>query len=428
MDPKNQARELRRTLDAKHDELAVAQARVEEIKTEAEKGAINLADLADAKAAELVDELSAATKGVDELRDAIVQGEARWKTLVSAFDGSIPERPAGKADYSIRNAGRALVESDDYQALVKSGRIDSRAAIGAFDVKVGSAAELKALLTGEGGGANVVYDAERLAGYVPAPREAITIFDYITVLTTSEKTIEWINQDTFAGAAAETAEGAEKPDANYGVELLSSTVRTIAHWIKATRQSLADAPYLEGLVNADLRYGVERRAQLQVLRGNGQNDNLRGIYNTSGVLSQPQSTDSLADAIHKAITKVRINYFAEPTLVGMHPLDFESLRLARDDSGAAPGTGAYLWGAPSEAGRPTVWGLPVYVSTDFVQGSPLVGDFSQSLFAVREGMSVRVSDSDGTDFVKNIVTVLAEMRAAHLVRQPKAFCEVPSGS
>ena len=64
-------------------------------------------------------------------------------------------------------------------------------------------------------------------------------------------------------------------------------------------------------------------------------------------------------------------------------------------------------------------------SVAVAQGAPLVGDFQigAQLF-IREGVNVLLSDSDQDDFIKNKVTLLAEMRAALAVFRPAAFCTV----
>jgi HK97 family phage major capsid protein len=69
-----------------------------------------------------------------------------------------------------------------------------------------------------------------------------------------------------------------------------------------------------------------------------------------------------------------------------------------------------------------MWGLPLIVSTVMPQGKALVGDFSIGcqLF-IREGLNVRMSDSDSDDFLRNRVTVLAEMRAGLATWQPAAL-------
>jgi HK97 family phage major capsid protein len=161
------------------------------------------------------------------------------------------------------------------------------------------------------------------------------------------------------------------------------------------------------------------------VNGAGTGEDLTGILNTSNILSQAQGTDSTADAIHKAITQIRLG-FIEPNGVALHPNDWQLLRLSRDGGGSVAGTGAYLYGPPSTAGAEQIWGLPVAVTAAVPDDTGLVGDFTQAVLWLREGMQVLASDSHESFFVKNLVALLAELRAAFGVLVPAAFCKVTS--
>lgn len=77
---------------------------------------------------------------------------------------------------------------------------------------------------------------------------------------------------------------------------------------------------------------------------------------------------------------------------------------------------------PTAAADPM--GLPLISSTVIPVGKLLVGDWSYATVFVREGVSVRVSDSDQDDFVRNRTTLLGEARFGLAVFAPQAF---PSG-
>ena len=102
------------------------------------------------------------------------------------------------------------------------------------------------------------------------------------------------------------------------------------------------------------------------------------------------------------------------------------MRLSRDDSGASAGTGGYLYGPPSTAGAEQMWGLPVAVTPSVPDDTGLVGDFRYATLWLREGVQVLASDSHSDFFIKNLVAVLAEMRAAFGVQLPAAFCKITS--
>jgi HK97 family phage major capsid protein len=65
---------------------------------------------------------------------------------------------------------------------------------------------------------------------------------------------------------------------------VQSTVKTIAHWIPATKRALADVGQLRTLIDARLQDGVNLRLDSQMINGDATGENLRGILNTTGVL------------------------------------------------------------------------------------------------------------------------------------------------
>jgi hypothetical protein len=67
-------------------------------------------------------------------------------------------------------------------------------------------------------------------------------------------------------------------------------------------------------------------------------------------------------------------------------------------------------------------GLIVVTSTNIAPDTFLVGDMSKSNVRIRENMNLQVGYVND-DFQRNMVTILAEMRAAHYVKnnQVEAF-------
>jgi HK97 family phage major capsid protein len=256
----------------------------------------------------------------------------------------------------------------------------------------------------------------------------LTLLDVITTGSTDSNVVEWVYETLRTEGANNVAEAASKPQGDFTVDIESAKVEKVAEFIRVTREAMMDAAALQTFINERLTDGVRRRVQQQVAGGTGASPQMRGIYNTAGINSQPQGSDNLFDAIHKGITKVRTEYFGEPNAIGIHPTDWESIRLTRDDSGAGAGTGSYLFGPPSDTGATSLWGIPVVVHQIFPTGNPLIGNFREAFLWVREGVTLSASDSDGDNFTKNLVTLLAEIRAAFGVIYPKAFCEITTGS
>jgi HK97 family phage major capsid protein len=110
----------------------------------------------------------------------------------------------------------------------------------------------------------------------------------------------------------------------------------------------------------------------------------------------------------------------------VNPLDWQNIQLLK-----AAGSGEYFLGnvfVMTEMGgmikAPSLWGLPVVVTKSTPAGTALVGDFARAaqLFR-REGVLIEMSNSDGDNFTRNLVTILAELRALVATYAPAAFCD-----
>lgn len=380
-------------------------------------------------------------KEYSDLKDAIQAKEKVRDGLFSMLSSQKPNgtdpAPSQKVQDAVRE-GKSLiqtmadriVESDGYKALL-DGRVLETTSAKIGNVLLGKgldAAETKALITGLSDTSAGAFITNQRVGYVPQPRRMSVVRNLITVGDTNSDAVEYARQTTFTPNAAETAEATSvsdgaKPEATIAYEKVTAAVKTVANWVPATRRALSDVGQLRTLIESQLRYAIEYRLESQIIAGDGTGENFTGILSTSGILTQAKSTDSIADAVHKAITKIRLG-FIEPNGIVLHPNDWELVRLSRDDSGAAAGTGGYLYGPPALAGTETMWGLPVAVTAAIADDTGLVGDFSQAVLWVREGVQILASDSHSDYFVKNLVAVLAEMRAAFGVLMPKAFASV----
>lgn len=386
----------------------------------------NRPDSDEFKAAEQIHkEYSAAAaelKNLEQVRNGV------FGMLASKGNPSLSnETPAPNETKSL---GQRALESPDYKGLQDSGVLQSDKRNFTATLAEMTMNEVKALITGVSDTSAGAFITNQRAGYVPQPRRMSRIVNLITMGETSVDAIEYARQTTFTNVAVEIAEATStttgtKPEATIAFEKVTETVKTIAHWIPATRRALADESQLRTLIESQLRYGLEFRLEDQVVNGNGTGENLTGILNTTNILTQAKGSDSVSDALHKAITQIRLAYL-EPNGIAMHPNDWELVRLSRDGGGSVVGSGAYLYGPPSQAVEPTIWGLPVAVTPAVPDDTALVGDFTKAVMWLREGAQVLATDSHSDFFVKNLVALLAEMRAAFGVLLPAAFCKVTS--
>lgn len=257
-------------------------------------------------------------------------------------------------------------------------------------------------------------------GVVPQLRRQLRIVDLLPVGTMDGATIPYTQEQGSFATAVETAEGGLKPEAAVTFVDAEASAKTIAHWAKARKQSLADFAALQTILDGRLRYGVERRLADQIVGGDGIGENIRGILNTSGIGSVAYNPGELAaDQILRGLTSVLLSD-SEANAILLHPTDWQNALMVK-----AVGDGHYYSGGPFSVTPHVLWGVPLIPSAAVPLGTALLGDFAAGaqLF-IREGVIVLISDADQDDFIRNRVTILAEMRAALVVWRPAVFTTV----
>lgn len=345
-------------------------------------------------------------------------------------DGDTPKSRASGLVVA-KSFGQRFSESDEWKAwmalvapngvLSEKSRFTSPAV--AFN---GAGFGRKTVITGgsvTSGGAMVWPDVQ--AGLVSLPFSPLTLRDLITNSQTGSDTVEFARVTTLTNNAATVAESTTitvgdtgiKPESAMALEKVTAPVKTIAHWIPATKRALADASQLRTLIDAFLMDGLQQELEDQMINGNTVGEDFTGIANTANVQSQAFSTDLLT-TLRKARTLVKTVGFDTPNAYLMHPNDWEDIDLLQDNEAR------YFFGGPREMGQPRLWGLPVVESTKVVEGTAYVGNFKQCVLWDREQASIQVSDQNADFFVRNLIAILAEMRAAFGILRPKSIVEI----
>nr|BEK68850.1 hypothetical protein KPHV_60770 [Kitasatospora purpeofusca] len=379
-------------------------------------------------------------KGNDELRKALADlGDDIALNAKTDSDG----RRRTASGFELPSAGKSLgeqfTESEEYRGLLAT------APGGTFGQKQrvqSGMAGFKSLITGASdtsAGAFVVNDQLGLQVGLDAFQRPLTLRDVVTQGTTASDTVEYVRVTSVTNAAAPVAEatsaaaptapggagalvpnagGGYKPESALATAKVTAVVKTIAHWIPVTKRALSDAAQIRTLIDAFLRYGLEEELEDQMISGDGTGENFDGLGNVSGVQAQAWDTDILT-TLRRAKTKVRTVGRSIANAYLLNPADLETVDLLQDNEGR------FYFGGPGGVGSASVlWGLPVIETEAVPAGVGYVGDFRKAILWDREQATVQVTDTHLDFFVRNLVAVLAEMRAAFGVIQPNAFVEV----
>lgn len=275
----------------------------------------------------------------------------------------------------------------------------------------------KAITLDGTGGAGDLATPYRRPGIITQPNRTLTIRDILTVIPTTQGSIEYVKETGFANKAAAVAEGATKPESNLTFALETAPVRTIAHWIQASKQILDDVPALLAYIEARMTYGLDVVEEDQLLSGDGTGANITGFLAQATPFDTGRSKtgDTRIDTVRRAMTQVTLAEYRSDAIL-LHPDDWEQIELTKTDDGA------YVWANPAGLLGPRLWGLPVIVTTALEPGEFVVGAFGlAATLWDRETTVIDLSTDDRDNFIKNMLTIRAEKRIALTVERPEAL-------
>jgi HK97 family phage major capsid protein len=332
-----------------------------------------------------------------------------------------------------RSMGAIVTASDQYRQLVESGVLTQEGANFTFaPVEVANKEQTRLLLGGKrhpqfladaGDGTPLVPSHEELIPPVEIPKRMPTLLDMITVGATGRDGVTYTRQTARTTHATTTvAFGTALNKSRYTYETVAVPILRKGHYAVVDEGNISDQEEFQGIVNGELVSDLRLIVENDALNANGNGvTQWEGIFENSGIGSVDASLQANnADALHMAITTVRVQLEDEPTAWGISPEDFEDYYLEKGQDGH------YLHHrGPQEAQVRTIWGLPAMVSTGYVK--PLVGHFARGAkLWVREGITIAISNNVDDFFLEGLFAIRAQTRAGFAVKQPKAFCEVTS--
>jgi len=281
-------------------------------------------------------------------------------------------------------------------------------------------------------GAGVI-EPMRVPGIVKVTEfDQLRLRDILNIGQTNSNSVEWVREVSFTRSADPVAHGAVKPEGAKEFDLQSTPVRTIAAWIPVHDQMLSDWPALQGEINTNLLYDLEKRLEELICWGDGVGLNFLGFFADPLVWSCGQmdvagttrvvAGDTIVDIVRRGITDVRVAGYS-PNGVLMHPYDWENVVLLKATDLQ------YIWSVVTEGNVSRLWSIPV-VETEACQDftgaetearNLLVGDFTRGATLWDRMQSTISVGWQNDQFVRNMRTILAELRAAWAIRRPGAF-------
>lgn len=341
------------------------------------------------------------------------------------------------ASAEYKSVGKMFVESEEFKGRGPGGGMHNP-----FDFAGdlgGAGLERKDLYTAAGGTlTRFGFGNVQREPLVPRPYRTQRVRDLFPVATTNANLIEYMRVLGYLGGnqagmvAERTADNtnfALKPHTSLQLQPAQAPIRTIAHWEAIHRNTLADEPQLQSIIDTELLYGLRLMEDDQLLNGDGTGENILGILRTPGVQQYPgvplpspspvAATDTYVDAIRRAATRVMLAYY-EPTGIVVHPFDWERMELTKTTQGEYVVAVNVAIGAQKR-----LWQMPVVASPAMTQGTALVGAFGLGAKVYdREQSNIRIAEQHADLFLRNAVVVLAEERVGLTVSRPESFVKV----
>ncbi len=340
-----------------------------------------------------------------EAVDALLKGiaTAAGKHTKVAIDGE------GKASFDLEKVKKGLEDLYGRQRNTFS-----------FEIKTKADLDYLAKTTSEGDSlTGDVIEPQREPELTRDPVRTVFIESIANVTPMTSESLSYVEVVTESGAPLRTDELATIPQKDFEFQEFKAPLKKITVMNKHSVEILADAPQLVNAIKGWLQEDVNIVTDDQLLNGSGIGDNLSGIFTVASVLdatavgTKRVEFANLADVIRVAITKVIVSGKGKfnANYVLLNPDDADALDLTKDEGGQ------YILPPFKSADGTTIKGARIIENVGIPAGEFLVGDFRKLHIGTKGGVEIEMTNSDGEDFSKDILSVKLRRRVASYVRQ-----------
>ena len=330
---------------------------------------------------------------VKEVKDALTaEFEAKLQSIqehadkldVKLQEKSVEEKKSGKVD-AIKSALKENFEE------IKN-------------VKKGQSVEVKAV--GDMSTANLTGDEPKDYNFdiVKFPSQKVNVADIVGSVNISGGTYTYTVEGVGEGSIGAHTEGATKSQRDYDFTAIDVTTDFIAGFARYSKKMRNNLSYITSAIPMLLRRDYFKAEN--------------SAFNTILATDATASLETIAGAGSK--TKMLMNEIAkledadyDTNGIVVRPSDYmDMLKTAKDDLESA---------VTYQNGILRVAGVQVLKATWVTANKYFVGDWSRVNKINTEGLSLEFSDSEGTNFVKNMITARIESQTNLVVEQPLAL-------
>lgn len=307
-----------------------------------------------------------------------------------------------------------LLQSDQLQSMRQGANSTGQMEMAGIGIK-------SLVSAGRGDGDTTTYNTgvDRAgAGFYGVPQPRLSLLEALPVLPVHASVFEYLRNDGYQNlAATQVVEGSVKQKTDLPTEVVQAQIATIAHWITASTQVLSDDAALTMQLAGLMEYGVLQKLENEIINGTGGSGKIAGLLDQGTAFVPSVANTDMADIVGEAVTQLYAIGW-QPDLIVMSPADWFALISKKDNEER------YLIGDPSNPAPLSLWNTPVVLSAHLTAGTALVMDTSQTLLLDREAPVLIASRSDSDNLTRNLVTLLAEMRAGLAVTATSAVLKI----
>jgi HK97 family phage major capsid protein len=377
----------------------------------------------------------------EERFDEIQKWASTPERKAAAFPADNPAEGREKKD--IRTPGVQLIDNDEFKSwlseLAPNGQLSDGTPV------TSKKFEVKDLISGgDAASGGAFFQTDHSGIYVPYIQPLLTVRDLVINATTDGDLVEYVRAVAHTNAAVEVAEATTaadgeityddpdivvaaasglKPDGTFTWVKVTTTVQPIAEGVPISKRALMNGGQLRSIVDDQLRFDIERRLNGQMIAGNGTDPNIRGIRNTSGILTQAFS-NNIIETVRKGKTKVSSPSTGSgkvPTAAVFTPENLETLDLFRT-GGSTTTDGPFLVNPFGD--RPQrLWGMNIVEEPGMTADKIVVGYFRDAVLWDRQQATIQAFEQHKDFAMRNLVQLLGEWWGAFGVLQPKSFCD-----
>ena len=245
--------------------------------------------------------------------------------------------------------------------------------------------------------------------FSPTPWKMTTpLLDVLGKVSTSANVVEWFTWPNSFPLAPVVPEGGVKPEANFAPTPHTESLETYAHYKPLSRQALSDIPQIRSIVEGALKGGLYAALE------QGAAGVLAADTSMAGIPTPADVDGGMLAGIRMGIGTVQAAGYAQPNAVLLNPADFAELDMS---------VMAATVNGPVRNG--SVWGIRAIAVGAIPVGTAYVGDLATAvtLFS-RSTAAVYLTDSHADYFVKNLLVILAELRALVAITEPQAVVRI----